>query len=333
MSVTLTPAEIRARESRSLNIAMAGSMFMGVAGVTAGMIANSDAIMMDGLFSTLGFLTAFLGKWVGRRLDNPPDKVRPWGYAAEESIFTMFRALSVVGLILFALANASMAIYAYAIHGTVSDFRIAPAVIYTVVVGATCFLIWFIHRRNWILTGRRSDILRLESKAAAFDGLLTAITGLGLTTIHVFRDGFLAPVAPVGDSLIVVILCAAVVGQFWKDFIAAMGELAGATAKPAIVARARRAARRALAGQPGRMRDCTAMKLGRFYWINLHYDPGRAVTADEVDRLQDRLTAEVRKDIPNAEIWVLITERSRAGLVTGPAGAGAIPQDSGTGDG
>ncbi|WP_253450003.1 cation transporter [Halomonas sp. Y3] len=198
-------SEIFRREKRSMIVAMIGSVLMGVAGVAAGLLGNSAAIMMDGLFSTIAFIFAFLGLRVSQRLKNSPDNVRPMGYAAEESLFTTFRSLTILGLIIFAAGSAAISIYAYFAYGEVSGLVFGPILIYFFVIGVLCVFLWAFHYRNWVLSGRRSDILRLEAKAAAFDGLLTGIVAVGFVVVYFFQDGIIAPIVPIADSLIVLI--------------------------------------------------------------------------------------------------------------------------------
>lgn len=308
----MTQAIRAARESRSMTISMIGNLFMGVAGVVAGLMANSSAIMMDGLFSTIGLISALVGLLISRRLNKSPDKFRPLGYATEESLFTTFRALTVLGLILFAVASSGMTIYAYIAHGKASELIFGPVFIYFVIIMLACFLLWLVHYRSWVATGRRSDILRLEAKAAVFDGLMTGIAGAGLIGIYFFQDGILASIAPVGDSLIVLVLCVAAIGQFWKDFVSGLGELARATARPETIATARRAMRPFLAALPGEVKDFTVMKAGRSYLICIYYMPQEPVSAREVDEVQKGLTDAVQQDLEGAEVMVLVSERSRA---------------------
>lgn len=306
-------SEIFRREKRSMIVAMIGSVVMGVAGVAAGLLGNSAAIMMDGLFSTIAFIFAFLGLRVSQRLKNSPDNVRPMGYAAEESLFTTFRSLTILGLIIFAAGSAAISIYAYFAYGEVSGLVFGPILVYFFVIGAFCVFLWAFHYRNWVLSGRRSDILRLEAKAAAFDGLLTGIVAVGFVVVYFFQDGIIAPVVPIADSLIVLTLCLAVVGQFWNDFKVGVGELVGATAQPSEVAAARRAARPVLKETAGRVQDFTVIKMGRTYVVTIYYNPMSKVLACEVDTLQDKLTQAIHRVLQGAEVFVLISERSRAG--------------------
>lgn len=322
----MTQSPHATRESRSMILSMIGNLFMGAAGVGAGIMANSSAILVDGLFSAIGFTWALIGLLVSRRLSRGPDKFRPLGYATEESLFTTFRALTILGLILFAVATSAQSIHAYLVHGEVSELVFAPVFIYFAIIAVTCLLLWAVHYRNWVKTGRRSDILRVEAKAAIFDGALSGIAGTGLIAIYVYRDSFLAPVAPIGDSLIVLMLCLAALGHFWKDFLAGLGELAGVTAQPATISAARRAMRPVLAALPGEVQDFTVMKNGRSHLICVYYTPEAAITAREVDALYQQLTKTVHPVLPGSEVLVIISEESRAGFVMpGPEGLPTAP--------
>ncbi len=106
------------------------------------------AVMLDGLFSVIGFTSALIGLKISRRLDRTRDKFRPFGYAAEESLFTTFRALTVLGLILFAVGSAAMTIHAYLVHGEVTDLNIYPVIVYFISIALSCLSLWAVHYRN-----------------------------------------------------------------------------------------------------------------------------------------------------------------------------------------
>lgn len=130
---------IKQLESRSLFIAMWGNLLMGAAGLLAAVLSNSTAIMMDGLFSLVGFTAAFLARKISRRVDAGPDRLRPMGYAADEALFSTFRALSLLGLVMFAMALAGVNIYKYLRGEMTPDLNFGPLFIYFVVIGGTSF--------------------------------------------------------------------------------------------------------------------------------------------------------------------------------------------------
>ncbi len=305
------PEDRKRLESRSLVVAMWGNLFMAAAGLLAGILSNSNAIMMDGLFSLIGFGSALLGRRISLRIDAGPDKLRPFGYAADEAIFATFRSLSLLGLVLFAVANALKNIYSY-LNGMVPEPLIfAPMIIYFSVIGVTCAILWGFHYFTWRRTGRNSSILQVEAKAAMFDGLVTAAAGLGLGAIYMFSDGPLASIAPVGDSMIVMLLCLLAIGSYVRDFRGGLGELAGISASPAKLAAARRSLRAAIAEDGGTLLDMSVTKLGRTFLVSVYYDPDRPVSAMEVDRLNLRMIRDARQALPGADVMLMITEHPR----------------------
>ncbi|AUH34844.1 cation transporter [Paracoccus tegillarcae] len=314
--------DTRTREARSLTIAMWGNLFMAAAGLLAGFLSNSGAIMVDGLFSMIGFLSALLARRISRKLDAGPDRLRPYGYAADEAIFVTFRSLSLLGLVLFAVTAAAKNIFDYMTGSVPEPLIFGPMIGYFSLIGATCFALWATHYRAWLKTGRKSDILQLEARAAAFDGLITAAAGMGLGLIYLLRDGPLGGLAPIGDSLIVLLLCLTVVGQYYGGFRAGLSELAGVTASPERIARARRAMRPALVADGGKLLDMSVMKLGRSFQVTVYYDPGRPITAEQIDTLNLRLQHGVQPTLPGGEVLLFITRYPRRWPGNMPALAG-----------
>lgn len=298
-------------ESRSLIIAMWGNMVMALAGVLTGFFSNSGTIIMDGLFSLLGFGSLFLARRVSLRVTAGPDRFRPFGYAADEAIFVTFRALSLLGLVIAASAAAFQRIFNYFRGDPPAPLQYGMMPYYYVIITATCFGLWWMHRRAWDKTGRSSNMLKLESRAAAFDGAITVSSGIGLAAIYYFGKGPLAPIAPIGDSIIVLLLCLFAVGGYLRDIRAGLGELAGVTAPPDSVALIRRALRPALTENGGKLMDLSVTKIGRGHFVLVYYDPQRPITAPEVDTLNLRMLRDARQAIPDAEVTLLITEYPR----------------------
>ncbi|MEM8552539.1 MAG: cation transporter [Pseudomonadota bacterium] len=301
----------RAMESRSLVVAMWGNLGMAAAGILAATLSNSTAILVDGLFSLVGFGSALLARRISRRIHAGPDKARPFGYAADEALFSTFRSLSLLGLIAFAIANAIKNIYDH-LHGTDPELlNFEPMIVYFTGIGVTCAVLCAFHYITWRITARRSAILRIEAKAAMFDALITAAAGLGLAAIYWFQDGPLAPLAPIGDSLVVLLLCVLAIGINLKEFRGGLAELAGVSARPKHLAVARRALRPAIAADGGSLKDMSVTKLGRTFLVTVYYDPERPTTAREMDGLNLRMIRDARQALPDADVLLIITEHPR----------------------
>ncbi|WP_170479790.1 cation transporter [Ruegeria arenilitoris] len=306
-----TRTETQLLESRALTIGMVGNLFMAMAGIVAAYLSNSQAVLMDGLFSFIGFTAAFLGKRVTRNAQRKADKYRPFGYASDEAIFKTFRSLSLLGLVIFAMTSAILNIVGYLNGEPQRQLIFAPMLVYFALVGMTCLILWSFHRRAWIKSGKQSDVLQLEQKAAAFDALITGSAAVGLLGIHAFRDWVLAPIAPIGDSIIVLLLCLSVTLQYYRDFIAGLGELAGVTASPQHIASARRAIRESLRTDGGLLVDLSISKLGRYFTVMVYYDPQRQISAAQIDDLTRQLQADIAKLFEHSEVFVVVSQHGR----------------------
>lgn len=298
-------------EHRSLNVSKWANLFMGVAGVTAALLSNSQAILVDGLFSLVGFTAAVLGQRINRTSGLAPDRRRPFGYYADESAFTTFRALSLLGLVAFGIGNALLNIAAYIGGRPPPDLRFEPMLAYFLLIGAICFSLWAFHQWSWRRGGRRSEILRMEAKAALFDGAITLAAAVGLAAIYLLRDGFLAPIAPIGDSLIVIVLCAIAVSQYWTDFLGGLGELVGVSASPKHLATARRAGRKVIRDFDGDLIDLSVLKFGRRFIVTAYVDPKRPVVANEFDELTLKLERELADPLGEAYCMVVLSQYGR----------------------
>ncbi|MDJ0994891.1 MAG: cation transporter [Dinoroseobacter sp.] len=298
-------------ELRALTASAYGTLFMGIAGVVAAALSNSQAILLDGLFSFVGFIAALFARQVTRRVQMAPDRLQPLGHGAEESIFTTFRALSLLGVVLFAILNAASSILAYVTGQPPTPLNMGPIAVYLGVILFTCVALWGFHRRAWIKGGRQSDILKLEANAAAFDGAVTAAAGAGLFLVSALKEGPLAVLAPIGDSLIVLVLCGFASVRYFSDFRAGLAELAGLRAPTASYVSIRRAIRAPLDSFGARLLDISVLKTGRTYSAIVFVDPERPVSPAEIDTLNRALERAAREQVSNAYLLTVVTANAQ----------------------
>ncbi len=298
-------------ESSALRVGMVGNLAMGFAGVVASVLSNSQALLVDGLFSLVGFFAAIIAVRVGKQSFAQPDDARPLGYAADEAVFTTFRSLSLLGLVAFALINAVAKIAAY-IGGTVpAPVKYEVVGVYTVAICLICVGLWLNHLRCWKKTGKNSDILKLEARAAAFDGVITGTAGLGFGLVYLFQSGPLAFIAPVGDSIIVIGLCLIASGTYWSDFKSSLGELVGASAGAEIVENARAIAEEHFASEDIALVDVVVLKAGRTYSVIVFVNPRDTISGKQADNLSASLNAKLSTQFARTEVLVVVSEIGR----------------------
>lgn len=299
-------------ESSALRVGMIGNLTMGFAGVLASVLSNSQALLVDGLFSLVGFFSAIVAIRVGRQAMAGPDDERPFGYAADEAAFTTFRSLSLLGLVAFAFVNAVTKIASYIGGTTPTPVKLEVVGVYTVVICLICAVLWFNHNRSWKKTGKSSDILKLEARAAAFDGAITACAGIGFAIVFLLQGGPLAFIAPIGDSIIVIGLCLVASGTYWSDFTSSLGELVGVSANKDIVQKVRSIAEKTLSDRDIKLVDVAVLKAGRTFSAAVFVNPKPPLGGAEIDTLSDALQSALSAEFARAEVLVVVSEEGRA---------------------
>lgn len=307
----MSGTDILQKEQRALTISKWGNLFMGAAGVLAAWLSNSQALMVDGLFSLIGFTAAVLGARVSARAGRVADSRRPLGYAVDESIYVTFRALSLLGLVALAIVNSIVNIANYAMGGAVVPLHYGPIIVYFMVITAVSIGLALVHRSAWLSTGKKNEVLRLEMNAAFFDAIIVFGAGAGLSIMPFLKDGPLGWLSPIGDSVMVILLCGVVVGRYYADFMSGLAELAGVSAAPEFVARARRSIRPILDEVGGTLIDFSMLKIGRSFQAQVYYDPGGPITAAEADTLTRRIDQALSTALDRAESVVVISQHGR----------------------
>lgn len=73
-------------ERQSLQLGKWGNLLMAGAGVAAAYLSHSDALLVDGLYSGLNFVSAIVAANVAASVAKPADRRYPFGYGAYEAL-------------------------------------------------------------------------------------------------------------------------------------------------------------------------------------------------------------------------------------------------------
>jgi divalent metal cation (Fe/Co/Zn/Cd) transporter len=143
-------------------------------------MSHSDALLVDGLYSGINFVSAMVAARISIIAYRPTDRRYPLGYDAHETLYVTFRSLTLLGILLFAATGAVGKIITDATGGEVPQLVFGPISVYVVLMMAVCLLLALWHRRNWRRSGKQSELLRIESRAALVDGVISGGAGAGL---------------------------------------------------------------------------------------------------------------------------------------------------------
>ena len=281
--------EDRLIERRSLKIGVYASALMAVAGVCVHLISGSYALLLDGLYSAVMVGSGLVAARISRNVVRPPDRAYPYGYDGQEALYVLFRSLLLMGVLSFAAISAFSTIIDYAYGELISSVRLGPVAWYSIAMVATCWGLAWRHHHDWCRTGRHSQILRTEAKAARLDGLISGMTGLALLGAPLLNGTVLSALIPVTDSLLVLVVSLLVLREPLQGFLTALGQAAGASAETDLIRSTRLALEDLLAGLSCWLLDLTVYQVGRTAFVVVYLNPSRPMDGGAIDLIRDRI--------------------------------------------
>ena len=281
--------EDRLIESRSLKIGVYASALMAVAGVCVHLISGSYALLLDGLYSAVMVGSGLVAARISRNVVRPPDRAYPYGYDGQEALYVLFRSLLLMGVLSFAAISAFSTIIDYAYGELISSVRLGPVAWYSIAMVATCWGLAWRHHHDWCRTGRHSQILLTEARAARLDGLISGMTGLALLGAPLLNGTVLSALIPVTDSLLVLVVSLLVLREPLQGFLTALGQAAGASAETDLIRSTRLALEDLLAGLSCWLLDLTVYQVGRTAFVVVYLNPSRPMDGGAIDLIRDRI--------------------------------------------
>ena len=130
------------QETRALRLSVWMSLVMAALGIGFGLVTESDAIMLDGFFSLIGFVMALVTIRVARLVVQPADEHFQFGYAQFEPFLNAMKGLLMLGVAGFAFAGAVDSL----LHGG-RDIKPGIATLYAVIALTGCLAVGAAQRK------------------------------------------------------------------------------------------------------------------------------------------------------------------------------------------
>lgn len=314
-------------EQRSLVLGLWVSLAIAVLGLLAYGLSGSEAVLLDGLVAGVMALTSLVAARIGANVSRPPDRGWPFGYEGQEAVYVLLRSLLLLGILSFAALNAGRELLAWWQGDTPEAIATGPVGWYGLLGGLGCGALAWAQHRSWVAGGRCSELLRTESRAALLDTAITGGTGAVLVAAPLLSTTPLAPLVPVADALLVLVLSLVVAGEPLHRFRLALRETAGAACEPELIARTRSAAGALVEAAAAQLLDLSVVKLGRINYVVAYVNPAGAVEASWLDGLRDRLDASCAELLGPVRAEVVLTGRPP---FSGAAATGPIPAPAGS---
>ena len=121
----------------------------------------------------------------------------------------------------------------------------------------------------------------------------------------------LEPLAPVMDSVVVLLLCSLAILSYFRAFRRGIAQLAGFPASAKDQLAVRHALKRAIKDADGRIVDVALVRFGRKLDAVVYYDPKCPITAEELDALTTRMDQQLHRDVGPAAVLVVASRFGR----------------------
>jgi len=269
------------QEKKALKVSAGMALFMAALGITFGLLTQSQAIMLDGFFSLVGFAMAVVTIRVAWLVQQPPDEHFHFGYAQFEPFLNTVKGLLMVGVSGFAVAGAVDAL----LHGG-RDLNAALAVVYAIIALSGCFVVAGIQRTAARRTG--SPLLEVDYRNWLIDGILSGVVALVFVAALILGRTDWAHVVPYIDPVLVIAVVLAIIAVPIGIIRDGAREILGFAPARAIQDDVRGRVEGAIGDVPVKATHVSMMKIGRFFYIlnqivvSPEFRPGRVAELDEV---------------------------------------------------
>ena len=282
-------------EIRALQLGTLGNSVGAVAALVFYLRSGSDALLLDGLYTAVMAGASVIAGQVNRSALQPRSRAYPFGASGQEPLYVLFRTLVLLGIIAFAMVSAIGKILTAVQGGAIPAVQLDGLGWYFSAMVLLNLWLWGVFVRSWSNGGGNNDMLRGMAISARFDALISAGTGIALVGSPLLLATPLAPLVPIADSLLVLVLSLALVGEPIAILQGAVTEAAGSSRSipPALHSRCSAAVAATLAERDCTLLELAMIRLGRTVTAVAYVEPATAVTASQTDGLRLDVEAEL----------------------------------------
>ncbi len=186
-------------ERRGLIVSVIGTLIMAGLGIGFSIFTQSNAILLDGIFSLIGFAAGLVALRVSTLVQQPDDAHFQFGYGGFEPLFNLLKGVVIGFIAIYAITDSINSILSGGRH-----IQVGIALVYAVIVGVACFIVAFYLRAMAKKT--QSPLVQLDAKNWIIDGLLTVAVLIAFTATILIEKSDYAWMAVYADPAIVTIL-------------------------------------------------------------------------------------------------------------------------------
>jgi divalent metal cation (Fe/Co/Zn/Cd) transporter len=300
-------------ERRGLLVAKTAMAFFAVSGFTAYYLSDSAAVQIDGYYSLINFASAVIAGYLAKVSRRSPSREYPYGRAAVENVYVMFRSIVLLGLVAFALIENTIALVDYFDTGTGEEPDFTIVAVYGGSVAVICLLLIGYYGRLNRSVDNRSEVLKVERRVAIIDGTLSLGIAVGLGAIALLPEGTPITEPPfdlkiVGDKIIVIILALLLLAEPYAMLRRELGRLIGRRVDPDVEQAAREAVQGCIdagGGVRARMVDLYAVRRGKSCDVDVRVAFEGSATLEQLEQFKHEVGRAVRDRVGSTRTYVI----------------------------
>lgn len=294
-------------EKGALWLSAGAALLVGCVALWVSLTANSQAILLDGMFNLTYFVVALLTLRVSQLIQRPTTDDYPLGYAYFEPLVNGVKGLLILGISSMALFDA---LGALASGGRSID--VGPAIGYgafaVTACAATAFLL---HRARRTLD---SPLVDADAESWTVNAAISGAVLLTFAAIPLVAATGFESLTPYVDPLLVSVIVVISIGVPIRMAWGAVLEVINRAPPPDQRQPVREAVNAALGDMPVKSLSVRMIQPGRSLYVVVYAvldDDGASLTLPELDAARNRVEADVCGIRPNAVVDVMFTADSR----------------------
>ena len=267
------------------------NLVMALSGWLAYYLSNSQALLLDGNFSFIIFLSILVAIKI-TSIKSKRTELFPFGQFVYEALYSLLKGVMIIGMLLVALTDNVTKIFHFINGQKASILNTEVLVIYSLLMTFLCFGMagYYKHKNNQ--TNNSSTILRAEYSAVIIDGFMSAAIGIALVSIsYINPEGAIGFLSYIGDSILVILLVA-LLGK--EPFILVRDsfiEIAGGTLQNRIEKNKIKEILENYLSPQGLLKNSYISKTGSSYLVVVF------INAKDIDKLGYRKIEQIKKNI------------------------------------
>ena len=284
-----------------------GYLFMALLGGLFFYLAQSQAILLDGVYSFISLLMTFLAQRVSRLVQTPYTDSFHFGFAHFEPMLNVVRILLILAITGFAAVSAIAALLSGG-----RALNADTAVIYGLVAAAGCLaMAWRQRRASRQAT---SPILAVDAHNWLIDGVLSSGVAITFLAAYLLRSSPYADWIAYVDPLLVIVMVVLLLPAPLKSLGENLREVLMQAPSPEIQAEIRERIEQAVKPAAEDQIYIRMLPVGRFLYLQVHillpaYAPLHGI--DECDSVRERIHESLKDLHPRLTLDVVFTADER----------------------